>query len=74
MWQRVLLIVGCVILFAVFGVVAFVYAKWSTLDTQEIKASDIVINEDVNKNTAVDLVVGYTTVALFGVDSLDVNL
>ena len=74
MWQRVLLIVGCVILFAVFGVVAFVYAKWSKIDTQEIKAEDIVINEDVKKNKEVDLGEGYTNVALFGVDSRDGNL
>ena len=45
MWQRVLLITACVILCAVFGAVAYVYAKWSKIDTQDIKAEDIVINE-----------------------------
>ena len=74
MWQRVLLITACVILCAVFGVVAYVYAKWSKIDTQDIKAEDIVINEEVKMNKEVDLGDGYTNVALFGVDSRDGNL
>ena len=74
MWQRVLLIVACVLLCAVFGAVAYVYAKWSKIDTQEIKAEDIVINEEVKMNKEVDLGDGYTNVALFGVDSRDGNL
>ena len=74
MWQRVLLIVGCVILCVIFGVAAFVYAKWSKIDTQDIKADDIIINEEVKKNKEVDLGDGYTNVALFGVDSRDGNL
>lgn len=74
MWQRVLLIIACVILCAVFGAVAYVYAKWSKIDTQDIKAEDIVINEEVKMNKEVDLGDGYTNVALFGVDSRDGNL
>lgn len=74
MWQRVLLVVGCVILCAVFGVVAYVYAKWNKIDTQDIKADDIIINEEVKMNKEVDLGDGYTNVALFGVDSRDGNL
>ena len=74
MWQRVLLITACVLLFAVFGAVAYVYAKWSKIDTQDIKAEDIVINEEVKMNKEVDLGDGYTNVALFGVDSRDGNL
>jgi LCP family protein required for cell wall assembly len=74
MWQRVLLITACVILCAVFGAVAYVYAKWSKIDTQDIKAEDIVINEEVKLNKEVDLGDGYTNVALFGVDSRDGNL
>ena len=74
MWQRVLLITACVLLCAVFGAVAYVYAKWSKIDTQEIKAEDIVINEEVKMNKEVDLGDGYTNVALFGVDSRDGNL
>ena len=74
MWQRVLLIVACVLFCAVFGAVAYVYAKWSKIDTQEIKAEDIVINEEVKMNKEVDLGDGYTNVALFGVDSRDGNL
>lgn len=74
MWQRVLLIVVCAIFCVIFGVVAYVYAKWSKIDTQEIKAEDIVINEEVKKNKEVDLGEGYTNVALFGVDSRDGNL
>lgn len=74
MWQRVLLITACAILCAVFGAVAYVYAKWSKIDTQDIKAEDIVINEEVKMNKEVDLGNGYTNVALFGVDSRDGNL
>ena len=74
MWQRVLLITACVLLCAVFGAVAYVYAKWSKIDTQEIKAEDIVIKEEVKMNKEVDLGDGYTNVALFGVDSRDGNL
>ena len=74
MWQRVLLITACVLLCAVFGAVAYVSAKWSKIDTQDIKAEDIVINEEVKMNKEVDLGDGYTNVALFGVDSRDGNL
>ncbi|WP_072525319.1 LCP family protein [Clostridium sp. Marseille-P3244] len=74
MWKRVLLILGCVLLCVIFGAVAYVYAKWSKIDTQEIKAEDLIINEEVKKNKEVDLGEGYTNVALFGVDSRDGNL
>ena len=74
MWQRALLIAACVLFCAVFGAVAYVYAKWSKIDTQEIRAEDIVINEEVKMNKEVDLGDGYTNVALFGVDSRDGNL
>ena len=74
MWQRVLLIAACVLLCVGFSTAIYVYAKWSKIDTQEIKAEDIVINEEVKKNKEVDLGDGYTNVALFGVDSRDGNL
>ena len=74
MWQRVLLVAACVLLCAVFGAVAYVYAKWSKIDTQDLKAEDIVINDEVKKNKEVDLGDGYTNIALFGVDSRDGNL
>lgn len=74
MWKRVLLILACVLLCVIFGAVAYVYAKWSKIDTQEIKAEDLIINEEVKKNKEVDLGEGYTNVALFGVDSRDGNL
>ena len=74
MWERALLIAACVILCVIFGVAAYVYAKWSMIDTQEIKAEDIIINEEVQMNKNVDLGYGYTNVALFGVDSRDGNL
>lgn len=74
MWQRVLLILICLILCVIFGAVVYVYAKWSKIDTQEIKAEDIIINEEVKMNKEVDLGDGYTNVALFGVDSRDGSL
>lgn len=74
MWQRVMLIFSCVLLCVVFGAVAYVYAKWSKIDTQEIKAEDIIINEEVEMNKEIDLGEGYTNIALFGVDSRDGSL
>lgn len=74
MWQRVLLIAACVILCVIFGAVVYVYAKWNMINTQDIKAEDIIINDEVKMNKEVDLGDGYTNVALFGVDSRDGNL
>ena len=53
MWQRVLLIVACVLLCVVFGAAVYVYAKWSMIDTQDIKAEDIVINDEVKKKKSI---------------------
>lgn len=52
----------------------YVMAKWNQIDTQEIKAEDLIINQEVKQNKEVDLGEGYTNVALFGVDSRDGNL
>lgn len=73
-WQKVL--IGVIIfLVCVIGMsVAYVYAKWSKIDTKDIKAEDIVINEEVKLNKELDLGDGYKNVALFGVDSRDGNL
>lgn len=46
-------------------------AKWDKIDTQDIKADDIIINPEIRKNKEVDLGDGYTNIALFGVDSRD---
>ncbi len=74
MWQRVLLVGVCVLICVVFCAAVYVYAKWNKIDKQDIKADDIIINEEVKKNKKVDLGEGYTNVALFGVDSRDGNL
>ena len=74
MWQRVSLILMCIVLCVIFGAVVYVYAKWSKIDAQEIKAEDIIINEEVKMNKEIDLGEGYTNVALFGVDSRDGSL
>ena len=58
----------------VFGAAVYVYAKWNMIDSQQLKAEDIVINDEVRQNKSVDLGSGYTNVALFGVDSRDGNL
>ena len=44
------------------------FCKWNKIDTQEIKADDLIINEEVKQNKDVDLGDGYTNVALFGVE------
>ncbi len=76
MWQRVLLCLVAVVICTIFTAVAYVYAKWSKIDTQEIKAEDLIINQEVQvqKNEEVDLGEGFKNVALFGVDSRDGNL
>nr|WP_294491250.1 LCP family protein [uncultured Mediterraneibacter sp.] len=58
-----------VIICVILSAVAYVYAKWSKVDSQEIRAEDLIINQEVKKNREVDLGDGYTNVALFGVDS-----
>ena len=74
MWQRVSLCAAAVLICLVFAGAAYVYAKWNKIDTQEIKADDLIINEEVKANQELDLGDGYTNVALFGVDSRDGNL
>ena len=49
-------------------------AKWSKIDTREIGADDLIINQEVKQNAELDLGEGYTNIALFGVDSRDGNL
>ena len=74
LWQRILLIATVIVLCVFFSAVAYVYAKWSKIDTQDIKAEDIVINEEIKLNKELDLGEGYKNVALFGVDSRDGSL
>ena len=77
MWQRILLCVAAVIICVLLSAAAYVYAKWNKIDTQQISAEDLIINQEVQKvkqNSDVDLGHGYTNVALFGVDSRDGNL
>lgn len=74
LWQKILLVVAIVVLCVFFSAVAYVYAKWSKVDRQNIKAEDIVINEEIKLNKELDLGDGYKNVALFGVDSRDGSL
>ena len=74
LWQRILPIATVIVLCVFFSAVAYVYAKWSKIDTQDIKAEDIVINEEIKLNKELDLGEGYKNVALFGVDSRDGSL
>ena len=73
-WQRVLLCCAAVLICVGGAGTAYVFAKWNKIDTQEIKADDLIINEEVKQKQNVDLGDGYTNVALFGVDSRDGNL
>ena len=53
----------------------YVAAKWGKIQTQDIEAKDLIINEEVQeKNGEINLGKGYTNIALFGVDSRDGNL
>lgn len=74
MWQKILLCTASFVICLLFGAVSYVYAQWNKIDTQEIRADDLIINEEVRKNSEVDLGDGYTNIAIFGVDSRDGNL
>lgn len=74
LWKKILLIVALVLIFVLFGMAWYVFAKWDKVDTQVIRAEDLIINQEVKQNKEVDLGSGYTNVALFGVDSRDGNL
>lgn len=74
MWQRVLICFAGVLICVVGSAGFYVMAKWNKIDTQEIAAEDLIINQEVKQNKEVDLGDGYTNVALFGVDSRDGNL
>lgn len=73
-WQRVLICFAGVLICVAGSAALYVMAKWNQIDTQEIKAEDLIINQEVKQNKEVDLGEGYTNVALFGVDSRDGNL
>ena len=75
-WQKVLFCSACVLLCLFCSASIYVLAKWSKIDRQEIKADDLIINQEVmvEKNADIDLGDGYTNVALFGVDSRDGSL
>ena len=73
-WQKVLICFAGVLICVVGSAALYVMAKWNQIDTQEIKAEDLIINQEVKQNKEVDLGDGYTNVALFGVDSRDGNL
>ena len=74
LWQQILLILVLVLLCGLGMAGYFVASKWNKVDTQEIKAEDIIINPEIKKNKEIDLGEGYTNVALFGVDSRDGSL
>lgn len=73
-WQKVLVCFAGVLVCLVGSAGLYVMAKWNKVDTQEIKADDLIINQEVVQNKEVDLGDGYTNIALFGVDSRDGNL
>ena len=70
-WQKVLICFAGVLVCLSLSAGIYVAAKWSKIDTQKIKADDLIINQEVKQNTELDLGEGYTNIALFGVDSRD---
>ena len=75
MWQRVLLCTVGVLICTFSAAAIYVAAKWGKIQTQDIEAKDLIINEEVQeKNGEINLGKGYTNIALFGVDSRDGNL
>lgn len=74
-WQKALVCVAGVFVCLVGAAVVYVAAQWSKIDKQEVKADDLIINQEVMKqNKNIDLGEGYTNIALFGVDSRDGSL
>lgn len=67
--------VAGIILFIVFLILTISYVsanksyKYNQMDIRPIKSSDLVVNDGVKEQTK-----GYTTIALYGVDSRDSNL
>lgn len=73
-WQKALICFAGILVCLSLSAGIYVAAKWSKIDTQEIKADDLIINQEVKQNAELDLGEGYTNIALFGVDSRDGNL
>ena len=74
-WQKALVCVAGVFVCLVGAAVVYVAAQWSKIDKQEVKADDLIINQEVmEQNKNIDLGEGYTNIALFGVDSRDGSL
>ena len=74
-WQKVLICLAGVMICLLGSAVIYVAAQWSRIDRQDIRADDLIINQEVQeKNANIDLGEGYTNIALFGVDSRDGNL
>ena len=73
-WQKIVFCLAVVLFCLVGAAVLYVAAKWNKINTQEINAEDLIINQGVQKNEEIDLGSGYKNVALFGVDSRDGNL
>lgn len=74
-WQKVLICVAGVLICLVGAAAIYVAAQWNRIDRQEVRADDLVINQEVlDRNTNIDLGEGYTNIALFGVDSRDGTL
>ena len=63
LWKKILLIVALVLIFVLFGMAWYVFAKWDKVDTQVIRAEDLIINQEVKQNTEVHLCNVYRNVA-----------
>lgn len=75
-WQKAVVCLAAIWICLIGSAALYVFAKWNKIDTRQIDAEDLIINEEVQiqKNKEVDLGSGYKNVALFGVDSRDGNL
>lgn len=73
-WQKALICIAGVLVCFLTSAVLYVAAQWSKIDSQQIKADDLIINQEVQEKKDIDLGEGYTNIALFGVDSRDGDL
>ncbi len=74
-WQKALVCMAGVAICLISSAAIYVAAQWNKIDTQEIRAEDLIINQEVREQQQdIDLGEGYTNIALFGVDSRDGSL
>ena len=72
LWSKIMIGIVLILILTVAVAYWYVNSKLENMDRTEIKAEDLVINNEVRES--LNLGDGYTNIALFGVDSREKNL